>query len=165
MRLAARSELRPKRVAMIGCGAVADLYYAPALKQLTAEGLVEVAGAFDPDPTAAARYPIWYEPQALVAYRTHGNSNTGRHYRFAEELHYTAKAIELFSPYLPPERARSIARQARANYAHSALRNAERMALLDDRAGMRAHVAAALRLSWSPSVLRRTSRLLAKVIG
>jgi glycosyltransferase involved in cell wall biosynthesis len=112
----------------------------------------------------AARYPIWYEPQALAAYRVHANSNTGRHYRFAEELRYTAKAIEMFSPYLPAERARSIARQARINYAHSALRNAERMALLDDRPGMRAHMAAALRLSWSSSVLRRTSRLLVKVI-
>jgi predicted dehydrogenase len=50
---------------MIGCGAVADLYYAPALKQLVAEGLVEVAGAFDPDPAAAARFGAKF-PSAAV---------------------------------------------------------------------------------------------------
>jgi predicted dehydrogenase len=41
------------RIALSGCGAVARLYYAPALKLLADESVV--VGVFDPEPAAAAR--------------------------------------------------------------------------------------------------------------
>jgi predicted dehydrogenase len=42
-------------VVLIGCGAVADLYHAPALAWLERQSVLRVAGVFDPDERAAAR--------------------------------------------------------------------------------------------------------------
>ncbi len=105
----------------------------------------------------AARYPIWYEPTPLAAYRIHADSTTGRHLRMAEELRYGAMAIEMFRPLLPPDHARAITKRARRAYAHTALRNAERFAREGDRAAMLAHLKAALRLSRAPHVLYRAA--------
>jgi hypothetical protein len=102
---------------------------------------------------AAAR-PVWYEPQVLASYRMHGASNTARHYRLAEELAYTRKAIDLFSPYLPDAKRRSITRAARRTYARTALGNARRMAAAGDRLGMYAHLWAALRLAPGRAALK-----------
>ena len=41
---------RPLRVALVGCGAVSKLYYAPALRELERSGQLEVAALFDPGP-------------------------------------------------------------------------------------------------------------------
>jgi myo-inositol 2-dehydrogenase / D-chiro-inositol 1-dehydrogenase len=41
--------------AIVGCGAVTEMYYAPALTLLQDEGMLRVSGLFDPDPTAVAR--------------------------------------------------------------------------------------------------------------
>jgi predicted dehydrogenase len=45
----------PCRIALLGCGAVSELYYAPALQQLEADGMAIVAAVFDPDAGRAAR--------------------------------------------------------------------------------------------------------------
>lgn len=42
----------PVRVAVVGCGAVARLYHAPALQALEREGRVHVVAAYDPDAAA-----------------------------------------------------------------------------------------------------------------
>ncbi len=47
--LTARERLK---VGVVGCGAVTAAYHAPALELLVSEGLIEVAGLFDPDPEA-----------------------------------------------------------------------------------------------------------------
>ena len=129
----------------------------------------EALGGFDPRLLCsedwemwvriAAHYPVWYEPAPLAAYRTHGNSNTGRHLRMADELHYSALAMEIFRPLLPPDRRRAILRQARLAYAHSALRNARCFADVGDREAMRAHLKAALKLSRSPHIWRRAASI------
>ena len=95
---------------------------------------------------SAAR-PIWYEPQVLASYRMHGNSNTGRHYRLAQELKYTRMAIDLFFYFLPDTTAPRIRREARKNYARAALGNARALATSGDRGGMNAHLLAAVRLN------------------
>jgi myo-inositol 2-dehydrogenase / D-chiro-inositol 1-dehydrogenase len=46
----------PARVAVSGCGAVTQLYYAPALRTLEREGLVRVVAAHDPDAAARRRF-------------------------------------------------------------------------------------------------------------
>ena len=107
---------------------------------------------------AAAR-PVWYEPTVLASYRMHGASNTGRHYRFAQELKFTHRAIDIFSEYLPAVGAEAIRARANATYARAALANARRLAEAGDRVGMGAHLWAALRFSRSPAVLRRAARL------
>jgi predicted dehydrogenase len=45
---------RPLRVALLGCGAVSRLYYAPALAALEQQGEVEVCALLDPDKAAVA---------------------------------------------------------------------------------------------------------------
>ena len=107
----------------------------------------------------AAHYPIWYEPAVLAAYRVHDDSNTGRHFRNAEELRYSRLAIRLFRHLLPPQREASIRRSALNAYAQSALANAEAFARNGDRKAMRAHLAAAVRLRPSPRVLRKAGRI------
>lgn len=107
----------------------------------------------------AAHHPVWYEPQVLAGYRMHENSNTGRHFRMAEELGYTRRAIEIFASYLPRRRAKSITRRARLTYAETALNNARKFAQSGDRQGMRAHLLEAIRLSASPTVVRRAARI------
>ncbi len=43
-------------VAIVGCGAVAQHYYRPALAALVADGSVSMVGAHDPDPSALRRF-------------------------------------------------------------------------------------------------------------
>jgi GT2 family glycosyltransferase len=108
----------------------------------------------------AATHLIWYEPTLLAAYRTHPDSNTGRHFRLAGELDYTMKAISMFRSYLPAERAPSIVRTARRAYARTALSNAREFAQRGDSEAARAHLRAALRFSRSPRILLQAARLL-----
>ena len=44
--------MRPIRVALVGCGAVSRLYYAPALAELERRAQLQVAAMFDPDPAS-----------------------------------------------------------------------------------------------------------------
>jgi len=52
------------RIALIGCGAVSELYHAPALQHLEAEGAAVLAAVFDPDAGRAARFCAQF-PSAL----------------------------------------------------------------------------------------------------
>ena len=45
---------QPVNIAVLGCGSVSSIYYAPALEQLEHSGVVRIAGLFDPDPEAVA---------------------------------------------------------------------------------------------------------------
>jgi predicted dehydrogenase len=45
----------PTEVALVGCGAVAELYYAPALRELARVGLLRVRVLLDPDSAKAER--------------------------------------------------------------------------------------------------------------
>jgi glycosyltransferase involved in cell wall biosynthesis len=102
----------------------------------------------------AAHYPVWYEVEPLAAYRMHVNSNTGRHTRSADDMRYTRMAIDLFTPYLPPDRASDIARRARATYALAAIRNACALLEAGDRSAVGAQLREALALSRAPRVMR-----------
>ena len=93
----------------------------------------------------AARYGVWYEPGLLAAYRSHAQSNSGRHFANARELHYTRRAIELFRPLLPKDRAKSIIASARRAYARTALDNARQLARDGRRPAMWAHLRMAAR--------------------
>ncbi len=41
-------------VALVGCGAVAQRYYAPALQELARHGLLRVGALYDPEPRNVA---------------------------------------------------------------------------------------------------------------
>jgi predicted dehydrogenase len=49
------ADVTPVRVALVGCGAVARLYYAPAMRELETENVLQVQALFDPDPASAAQ--------------------------------------------------------------------------------------------------------------
>lgn len=46
----------PCRIALLGCGAVSELYHAPALQHLEKEGTATVVAVFDPDAGRAAKF-------------------------------------------------------------------------------------------------------------
>ncbi len=113
----------------------------------------------------ASQFKVWYEPAVLAAYRSHPESNTGRHHRLAEELRYTAMVIDMVGPYLPPERAEQVARTARRNYARTAVSNARHFSAGGDREAARAHLRLAVELSRSPRILLDAAKLLPRVVG
>ena len=101
----------------------------------------------------AAHYPVWYEVAPLAAYRMHEDSNTGRHTHAAEDIRYTRLAIEMFTAYLPADRAESIRRRARETYALSAIHQAQALWSRRDRVGAIAQLREALKLSHSLKVM------------
>lgn len=113
----------------------------------------------------AANFEVWYEPSLLAVYRSHSDSNTGRHHRLAEELRYTAMVIDMIEPYLPPDRAAAVVRTARQNYAQTAVANARQFSAAGDREAARAHLRMAVELSRSPRNLLNAARLLPRVVG
>jgi len=112
----------------------------------------------------AVHYPIWFEPQALAAYRMHEDSNTGRHIRTGEDTHYTRVAIEIMNSYLPDRVAASLSRRAKENYARSAVDAALRLLRKRDLAGGMAVMRQALGLSRSPGMLLYAARRSARVL-
>jgi predicted dehydrogenase len=46
----------PCRIALLGCGAVSELYHAPALQHLESEGTAVLAAVFDPDAGRASKF-------------------------------------------------------------------------------------------------------------
>lgn len=107
----------------------------------------------------AAHYPIGYEPAPLAAYRMHTQSNTGRHVRSGADIHYTRRAIDIFSAYLPPRTARICTQRAKETYALAALESAGRLAAQRDAEGTLAQLREALACSRSWRVWRRLGRL------
>jgi glycosyltransferase involved in cell wall biosynthesis len=107
----------------------------------------------------AAQYRVWYEPALLASYRRHAQSNTGRHFANASELHYTRLAMQLFCPLLPKDRAPAILNAARRAYADTALDNAKGLAGGNRRSAMAAHLWAAWRLWPRVATLRQAARI------
>ncbi|MFK7943548.1 MAG: glycosyltransferase [Paracoccaceae bacterium] len=108
----------------------------------------------------AAQFPIWYDPRPLAVYRMHDDSNTGRHVSSAADAAYNRMAIDIFSSYLPPDRAKAITRQARQTYAVSALGTARQLLSAGDTAGCLAQVREAIRLAPSFRMLCKAAVIL-----
>jgi glycosyltransferase involved in cell wall biosynthesis len=107
----------------------------------------------------AARYPIWYEPRKLAAYRRHDASTTTRSSRNAKELRYTKTAIKLFAPLLPADRRAEIVRGARRTYATTALANAAGFSERKDWSATCSNLLMAVRLDPSLRTIRSTLRV------
>lgn len=61
----------------------------------------------------AARYPIWYEPSTLAAFRTHSASWTAAAVRSVETVADERRCIAVIRALLPPDRAEAMSRKAR----------------------------------------------------
>jgi GT2 family glycosyltransferase len=106
----------------------------------------------------AAHYPVAYEPAPLAAYRMHADSNTGRNTHNAANMRYTRAAIDMFEAYLPPAKARDIARRARETYALSAVEFARERLRQRDLSGALAQAREALRFRLSARVVAKILR-------
>jgi glycosyltransferase involved in cell wall biosynthesis len=73
----------------------------------------------------AARYPIWYEPEILGAWRQHTGSYSTSAMRSGRLIADIRRCIEFSHFSLPPDRADAISRKAREWLSLSALANAE----------------------------------------
>src|SRR4051794_25790453 len=48
-------DMQPVRIALLGCGAVSQLYYAPAIEQLERRGIGQLSAVYDPRDQNSAR--------------------------------------------------------------------------------------------------------------
>ena len=112
----------------------------------------------------ATNYPIWYEVEALAAYRMHSNSNTGRHIRSGEDMRYTRKAISIFKSYLPAHIAEQVSKRARETYALSSLDMASSLFAKGDIKAAFVQIREAVQFSFSFKVMRRAIRLIKQAL-
>jgi glycosyltransferase involved in cell wall biosynthesis len=75
----------------------------------------------------AARYPVWYEPEALAVYRVHRSSFSGRMIRSGENVRILRRVIALNRSLLPPDREARISRIAMEETARAAMRRSLRL--------------------------------------
>jgi GT2 family glycosyltransferase len=108
----------------------------------------------------AAAYPVWYEPQALAAYRTHASSLSGSSFRTGDNVRDLLRVIDIIQEYLPEEKAGRLAKIARQNNAEAAIRRSHRALEAGDFRAPLAQLRAALQSSTSPRVLARSVGLL-----
>jgi Glycosyl transferase family 2 len=131
----------------------------------------EALGGFDPRLAyaedwemwvrIAARYAVWYQPDALAVYRIGEGSLSGRMLRTGENVDKLLLAIETNAESLPPDRAREISRLARRSTARAALRRGRRLQALGNPEAMWAQLRAAWRSDRSPEILARSAFLVA----
>jgi glycosyltransferase involved in cell wall biosynthesis len=108
----------------------------------------------------AVNFPIWYEPNILACYRFHPDSETCRLLQTAQDIADVRRAIEISSPYLPPEQAAQLSNQACKNCAYFALRTAREMLEKSDWGGATAQIREAWRCHQSLGLLYHTLPLL-----
>jgi glycosyltransferase involved in cell wall biosynthesis len=101
----------------------------------------------------AARFPVWYEPEALALYRIHAGSDTSRLMRTGANITDARRAIAIAESYLPAVRADDLSRKARLYHALYAIEIARECVNRGDWAAARAQVYEGLKCSASPKVL------------
>lgn len=69
----------------------------------------------------AIRFPVWYEPSVLAAYRMHSNSATGRLQSMCDDLRDCCRAITTTEEYFPQELTDRLGRPRRSIYGQRAL--------------------------------------------
>ncbi len=102
----------------------------------------------------AARYPIWYEPETLAAYRVHSESVTAHFVRSGQDVADARRCIEISRSLLPPDRAEAISRQARETISLCALPNAYNDLSKGEYTTAFIRIREALKCSISPRVIK-----------
>ena len=133
----------------------------------------EAVGGFDPRAGGAAdwemwvrlaaRFPVWYEPEALACYRLHAGSASTRLAADARDTADMGSAIALAARHLPVARRASLGAAARRRYAVSAFERALGMASTGNAAGALAQIREGLRLDHEPVVIDHLIERLADV--
>jgi glycosyltransferase involved in cell wall biosynthesis len=97
----------------------------------------ELVGGFDPNLKHALdwemwirianKFPFFYEPKILACWRNHSSATTSRQIRSGENIRDIAKAIGIWSRYLPAEDGRRLAEVARNRFAREGLSTARHL--------------------------------------
>ena len=110
----------------------------------------------------AARYPISYEPAALVACRIHGENPTAGAIRACTAVEDMRRCIEISHPVLPTDRADAISREARRWVSVRALDFARDSLAKNDFTAALSHVWQGFQCNPSPRFIKRLLLLLAR---
>ena len=135
----------------------------------------EQLGGFNPDLKHALdwemwirianQFPIFYEPKILACWRNHSGATTARQIRSGENIRDIAKAIGVWSGYLPDNEAQRLNQIASTRYAHEGFWMARHLLAQNDFEGSLNQVSAALvckstfRLQLSAAKIRTKARL------
>ena len=133
----------------------------------------EAVGGFDPRAGGAAdwemwvrlaaRFPVWYEPEALACYRLHAGSASTRLAADARDTADMGSAITLAARHLPADRRTRLGAAARRRYAVSAFERALGLASAGNAGGALAQIREGLRLDHEPAVIDHLIERLADV--
>jgi hypothetical protein len=114
----------------------------------------EQLGGFNPDLKHALDWEMWiriankspffYEPKILACWRNHAGATASRQIRSGENIRDIAKAIEIWSSYLPENDAKRLSVCALQHFAHLALGMAAELLRQNDFEGSLSQVSAAL---------------------
>jgi hypothetical protein len=114
----------------------------------------EQLGGFNPDwkhaldwemwIRIATKFPFFYEPKILACWRNHAGATTSRQIRSGENIRDIAKAIGIWSSYLPENDAKRLSVCALQHFAHLALGMAAALLRQNDFEGCLNQVSAAL---------------------
>jgi glycosyltransferase involved in cell wall biosynthesis len=114
----------------------------------------EQLGGFNPDLKHALDWEMWiriasksvffYEPKILACWRNHAGAITSRQIRSGENIRDIAKAIRIWSSYLPENDAKRLSVRARQQFAQSALGMAAELLRQNDFEGSLNQASAAL---------------------
>jgi hypothetical protein len=114
----------------------------------------EQLGGFNPDLKHALDWEMWiriasksalfYDPKILACWRNHAGATTSRQIRSGENIRDIAKAIEIWSSYLPGNDAKRLSVYALQHFAHLALGMAAELLRQNDFEGSLNQVSAAL---------------------
>ena len=111
----------------------------------------------------AANVPVFYEPQILAVFRRHGDNQSVMDERTGANMHDMARAIEIWTDYLPENSRTQLEQQGRRYWADIALALAQHFFSNDDLAACTSQLRAAKNL-WNRGQHRwRRLRLEAKV--
>jgi glycosyltransferase involved in cell wall biosynthesis len=95
----------------------------------------------------ASQYPIYYEPEALAAFRVHGNSETARLCNDGSNVVDLLRTIEITNEYLPATRRGELRKKARRYCVSHAINRAQEMLNRGDRAAAHTQLRSAIRLN------------------
>lgn len=122
----------------------------------------DAASAFDWEMWAriAARYPVYYVPEALVGVGRDDTAESSRLMRSGEQVRHAFKAIEVMERHLPPEVAGRLGEKARDRIACYALEVAQQYLDRGDAAAALANLRSAVLGRPSPRTWRRLADVL-----
>jgi hypothetical protein len=92
----------------------------------------------------ASKFPFFYEPKILACWRNHAGATTSRQIRTGENIRDIAKAIGIWSTYLPENDAKRLSVCSLQHFAHLALGIAAELLRQNDFEGSLNQVSAAL---------------------